>query len=89
MSDKVRVGEVFTYFAGPSVAGVKLTDGELAVGDKISIEGHTTNLEQTVESMQIDRSPIEKAEQGQEIGLRVSDRVRPQDAVYKITASGE
>ena len=78
------MGKVFTYFAKIGVAGIKLTDGTLRIGDKISIEGATTNFEQEVESMQIDRTPVEEAKPGDSIGIKVKDRVRPNDVVYKI-----
>ncbi|MEM4347321.1 MAG: translation elongation factor-like protein [Candidatus Altiarchaeota archaeon] len=81
--EKKRVGVVFTYFSKVGVAGIKLEE-ELRVGDKISIEGHTTNIEQVVESMQIERNPVQVAKAGQEIGIKVNERVRPNDVVYKI-----
>ncbi|MFQ6105466.1 MAG: EF-Tu/IF-2/RF-3 family GTPase [Candidatus Hydrothermarchaeaceae archaeon] len=79
-----KVGEVFTYFAKIGVAGVKITDGSLSVGDKIKIEGATTNIEQTVDSMQIDKNSVQSAEKGQSVGIKVKDRVRPNDVVYKV-----
>lgn len=82
--EKEKVGTVFTYFSKAGVAGVKLTDGSLSIGDKISIEGATTNFEQTLDSMQIDRVDIETGEVGQDIGIKVKDRVRPNDLIYKI-----
>ncbi len=85
MAEKVKIGEVFTYFSKIGVAGIKLTDGTLSAGDTISIEGHTTNFEQTIDSIQIDREKVEKAEVGQEVGIKVKDRVRPHDKVYKLS----
>ena len=82
--EKEKVGKVFTYFSKVGVAGIELTDGSLAVGDKISIEGATTNFEQDLGSMQIDRAEVESADKGQQVGLKVKDRVRPNDVVYKI-----
>jgi translation initiation factor IF-2 len=82
--EKEKVGEVFTYFSKPGVAGIKLTDGSLSIGDKISIEGATTNFEQGLDSMQIDKEAVETADPGQSIGVKVKDRVRPNDVVYKI-----
>jgi translation initiation factor IF-2 len=82
--EKEKVGKVFTYFSKVGVAGIEITDGSLKVGDKISIEGATTNFEQTLDSMQIDRAEVESADKGQQVGLKVNDRVRPNDAVYKI-----
>ncbi len=82
--EKEKVGKVFTYFSKVGVAGIELTDGSLSVGDKISIEGATTNFEQDLDSMQIDRTEVESADKGQQVGLKVKDRVRPNDVVYKI-----
>ncbi len=85
MAEKVKIGEVFTYFSKIGVAGIKLTDGILSTGDTISIEGHTTNFEQTIDSIQIDKGNVEQAEVGQEVGIKVKDRVRPHDKVYKLS----
>ncbi|MFQ6137102.1 MAG: translation elongation factor-like protein [Candidatus Hydrothermarchaeales archaeon] len=84
MAEKEKVGVVFTYFSKIGVAGIRLTDGPLSVGDTINIEGHTTNFDQKIESMQIDRVDVEKADVGQEVGIKVKDRVRPHDVVYKL-----
>jgi translation initiation factor IF-2 len=79
-----EVGKVFTYFSKIGVAGVKITNGTLRVGDKIRIQGNTTGFEQVVDSMQIDREAVEEAEVGQSVGIKVKERVRPNDVVYKI-----
>ncbi|MEM4245113.1 MAG: translation elongation factor-like protein [Candidatus Nanoarchaeia archaeon] len=81
--EPVEVGEVFTYFSKVEVAGIKLT-GTLNVGDKILIKGATTNIEQTVDSMQIERQPVQTAGKGDSIGVKVIDRVRPGDKVYRV-----
>ena len=78
------IGKVADFFARPVVAAIKLTAG-LKVGDKIHIKGHTTDLELTVESMQIDNVNVETAKAGDDIGIKVADRVRKTDSVYKIT----
>ena len=78
------VGTVSDFFAHPVVAGIDLT-AALKVGDKIRIKGHTTDLEMTVDSMQIDNVPVTEAKAGDTIGIKVSDRVRSGDKVYKIT----
>ena len=78
-----QVGTVTHYFTKASVAVVKLTD-VLSVGDNILIRGITTNLEQRVDSMQIEHANLERAEAGQDIGLKVDDRVRETDTVYKV-----
>jgi putative protease len=78
------VGKVSDFFARPVVAGIELT-GKLKVGDKIRIKGHTTEIELTVSSMQINNVNVEEAKAGDNIGIKVSDRVRRGDTVYKVT----
>jgi len=83
MGDKKLVGVVTRYFAKIGVAAIMLED-TLRVGSKISVEGTTTNFEQNVASMQIDRAEIEVGEAGQEIAIKVSDRVREKDKIYLL-----
>jgi len=80
-----KVGVVKDYFAKIGVAGIDLTGG-LKVGDTVHITGHTTDLEQVVDSMQIDRQEVEEAKAGDAIGIKVNDRCRDGDTVYKVTA---
>ena len=80
-----KVGKIVKFFAKPSVAAIEVTDGVLSVGDKIKIKGHTTDFDDTIESMQQDNNSIKKAAPGQLIGIKVKDRVREHDVVYKIT----
>ncbi|MEM3725785.1 MAG: translation elongation factor-like protein [Candidatus Bathyarchaeia archaeon] len=78
----VEVGRVTHFFPKISVAVIELT-APLAVGDTIAIKGPTTDFEQTVDSMQIEHKNIQRAEAGQSIGLKVVQRVREKDKVYK------
>ena len=80
-----KVGKIVKFFTKPSVAALEITDGTLAVGDRIKIKGHTTDFEDTVLSMQEENRSIEKASPGQMIGIKVKERVREHDIVYKIT----
>lgn len=78
----VIIGEITHYF--PKVrAAVVLLKTALSSGDSIKIKGHTTDLTQSVESMQIDRVVVKTAKKGQEIGLLVNSRVRKGDKVYR------
>ncbi len=77
------IGKVMDFFARPVVAGIDLT-GTLKVGDRIHVKGHTTDLELTVDSMQINNVDVEEAKAGDAVGIKVSDRVRGGDTVYKI-----
>lgn len=87
MSEEERelteVGRVTHYFAKISVAVIELK-APLAVGDRILIKGSTTDLEQAVKSMQIEHEDVQRAEAGQSIGLKLNNRVRENDTVYKI-----
>jgi translation elongation factor EF-Tu-like GTPase len=83
MSERKLVGTVSHYFSRIRVAGVHVSD-RLAIGDRILIIGHTTAIEQTVTSMELDRQSIEVAEAGQEVGIKVIERVRRRDEVYKL-----
>jgi putative protease len=82
-TEKKLVGKITHYFTKIEVGVVELSD-ELKVGDRISIEGATTNFQQTVNSMQIEHQNVERAGPGQSIGLKVDQRVREGDLVYKI-----
>ncbi len=81
----VAVGTVSDFFAHPVVAGINLT-ASLKVGDRVHIVGHTTDLELVVESMQINSVNVQEAAAGDSIGIKVPDRVRGGDRVYKIAA---
>jgi len=81
---EVEIGKVTDFFAKPVVAGIEL-NGALRVGDRIHIKGSTTDMEVVVESMQIDRANITEGKPGDMVGIKVLDRVRPGDRVYKVT----
>ena len=78
----IEIGNVEHYFSKINVAVIKLTL-PLSVGNKILIKGPTTDFEQNVDSMQIDRKAITRAEGGQSIGLKVVQPVKEKDVVYK------
>ncbi len=83
MAEKM-IGTVSDFFARPVVAAIELT-AALEVGDKIHIKGHTTDLEVIVDSMQINNVDVKEAKAGDSIGVKVSERVRKRDTVYKVT----
>jgi len=84
MAEEVEVGKVSLFFAKPSVAAIEITSGSLALGDTIKIVGATTNFEQKIESMEIDRKPVPSASAGMSVGVKVKERVRPHDKVFKL-----
>jgi len=81
--EEVEIGKVTDFFAKPVVAGITL-NGTLKIGDKIHIKGSTTDMDFTVESLQIERVNITEGKPGDLIGVKVPDRVRRGDKVYKV-----
>ena len=79
-----KIGIVEHYFDKISVAAIRITEGNLKVGDKIHIKGHTSDFEQTVDSIQIEHERVEEAKPGDSIGIKITDRVREHDEVFKI-----
>jgi putative protease len=78
-----KVGEITHYFTKISVAVVDVS-APMKIGDRIAIKGMTTNFEQAVKSMQIEGKNIEEADAGDDIGMKVDDRVRKGDIVYRL-----
>ena len=79
-----EIGRVSDFFARPVVAGIDLT-GSLKIGDKLHIVGHTTDLEFIVESLQIHNADVSEVNPGDEVGIKVPDRVRRGDRVFRVT----
>ena len=78
-----EIGRVSSYFSHVSVAAIKLS-GKLKVGDKVHIKGNTTDIEEVVKSIQIERESVKEAKKGDHIGIKVSEKVRPNDKVLLI-----
>lgn len=78
------VGVVIQYFAKVEAAAVQITEGEIKIGDTLHFKGATTDFEQNIDSMQIDRDPIQSATTGQAVGIKVRERVRPNDKVFLL-----
>ena len=83
---EVFVGKVTDYFAKIGVAALVIENGELHLGDTIHFIGHTTDFEQQINSMQIEHHVVKSAKTGDAVGIKVKDRVRHGDKVYKVTA---
>lgn len=77
-----EIGQVSHYFGHLSVAAVSLS-APLAIGDRIHVLGHTTDLVQEVTSMQIDHAPVERAKPGDDVAIAVDDHVREHDLIYR------
>ena len=83
MAEETMIGVVADFFARPVVAAIVLT-APLKAGDRIHIKGHTTDLEQTVDSMQVNNAAVTEAKAGDGVGIKLSERVRKGDSVFKI-----
>ena len=83
MAVEEEIGTVNDFFARPVVAGIELT-GTLKVGDTVHIKGHTTDITMVVESMEVNNIRVQVAHAGDQIGVKVTDRVRRGDRVYLV-----
>jgi len=81
---EAKIGEITHFFDKIQVAIIKL-DKPLKKGDKIKIKGSTTDLEEDIESMQVDHADIEEADKGDEVGIKVTGKVREGDDVFKVS----
>ena len=79
-----EIGYVSKFFGQISVAAIEITAGELHVGDKIRIVGHTTDFKMAIESMQIEHASVESAVKGDSIGIKVTEKARRNDKVVKL-----
>ncbi|OGX31298.1 MAG: hypothetical protein A2787_06430 [Omnitrophica WOR_2 bacterium RIFCSPHIGHO2_01_FULL_48_9] len=84
MSKEVVLGEVTHFFSKIVVCVVKVTHGQIKVGERIRVKGNTTDFQQTIRSLQIESVDVKAARKGQLIGLKVDREARVGDKVYKI-----
>lgn len=80
-----EIGKITHFFSKICVGVLELTQGKIQVGDTIRIKGHTTDFYQKVESMQVEHAPVESAEKGMEVGLKLEGSARQNDLVFKVT----
>jgi translation elongation factor EF-1alpha len=82
--EKKLIGHVIDYFAKIEVAAIDIDSGEIRIGDTLYFSGHTTDFSQEIESMQIDKEQVDSASAGDSVGIKVEERVRGGDEVYKV-----
>ena len=78
------VGKIVKFFSRPSVAAIEVTDGSFQTGDTLWYKGHTTDYKEEVKSMEIDNQQVVKVKAGDLVGIKVKERVRENDRVYKL-----
>ncbi|MDH3568137.1 MAG: hypothetical protein OEM61_12405 [Desulfobacteraceae bacterium] len=79
-----QIGVVVNYYTKLGVAAVKVTSGTIKTGDLLKYKGHTTDFTETVTTMEIENQPFEQAQTGDLVGVKVKERVREKDKVYKV-----
>jgi len=79
-----QVAVIVKFFAKPSVAALQVTDGSIKRGDTLKYMGHTTDFTEIVNSLEVDNQPVEEAKVGDLVGIKVKERVRENDKVYKV-----
>ena len=79
-----QVGVVVKFFVKPSVAAIEVTGTGIKIGDLLKYQGHTTDFTEEITSMELDNQSIEEAKAGDMIGIKVKERVRENDKVYKV-----
>jgi translation elongation factor EF-1alpha len=79
-----QIGVVVNYYAKLGVAALKVTNSTIKTGDLLKYKGYTTDFTEAVKSMEIEKQPVEQAQAGDLVGMKVKERVREKDKVYKI-----
>jgi translation initiation factor IF-2 len=82
--EEIAIGHVERFFSKISVAAIRLTKGELKIGNRVRIKGTSTDFEEVVESMQVEHQNVETATAGEDVGIKVKEKVREHDIVYLL-----
>lgn len=83
-AEEKLIGRITHYYSHLSVGIIELTDGELSVGDTVHIKGKHTDFTQSVDSIQIEHQVVSRAEKGKVVGVKVREKVREHDQVYRV-----
>jgi len=78
------IGKVNHFFNKISVAIIEITEDELNIGETIHVKGHTADFNQAITSMQVERVPVQKANKGDQVGIKMDAPVHDHDQVFKI-----
>ena len=84
--EEIAIGTVEKYFGRIGVAAIRITKGEMKVGDKIHIKGLSTDFEQAVDSMQVEHESVQTAGPGTDVGIKVKEKVHEKDTVFVVKA---
>jgi len=81
---ELEVAQVMDYFSNVGVVALKITAEDIKIGDVLRFKGHTTDFILEVKSIQIEHESVTEAKVGDEVGIKVDDRVRIHDKVFKV-----
>ncbi|MFH1359419.1 MAG: hypothetical protein ABIJ41_00085 [Candidatus Omnitrophota bacterium] len=84
-SEGLLIGEITHYFSKIEVCVIKMTNGQMALGDRIKIQGSTSDFIQKVTSLQIENSDVRLARKGQLVGMKVNSKCREGNQVFKLS----
>ena len=83
-----KIGVVEHFFTNINVAAIKITNGELKIGDTIHVVGAHSDFTQKIESMQIHKTEVKMVKAGDDVGIKLINKAREQDIVYKVPHEG-
>ena len=82
--EEKKVGAITHYYSHLGVGIIKIDEEGLRLGDTVHIKGHTTDFQQTLDSMQIEHKDVQEAKAGDSVGVKVGEHVREHDEVFKV-----
>jgi len=85
MTTEKQIGVVSNYFEHVGVAVLKLS-GNLKVGDVLKFVGGEVDYDMPVESIQVNKENVDSAKKGDEVGIKVKEKVRKDYKVYRIVS---
>lgn len=87
---KIYIGKGVKYFSNLGVAEFLMESGSLSVGDEILVTGPTTGaLIRKVEEIRVDLKPVQKTVKGERFSMRIDEKIRPSDKLFKWVDSSE
>lgn len=84
--EEKKIGVVSHYFGHVGVGIIKVEEDGLKLGDTLHFKGHTSDFQQSIESMQIEHQDVQEAKVGDHVGIKVNEHVREHDEVFKVIA---
>ncbi|MCF8143740.1 MAG: hypothetical protein K9N21_07465 [Deltaproteobacteria bacterium] len=80
-----QVGVIVKFFAKPGVAALEVMHGSIKKGDLLRYKGHTTDFTEEIATMEVDNQPVDEVTAGDLVGVKVREKVREGDKVYKVS----